>query len=255
MSSGRKKSEVPEIKAPPTITRTEFANPLGDRFISETKKNTQSVFSELSPVTQGMVNRSLSGMIRLFDEIDAPDAVRQQAINQRADDFYNLQAAGLNRDHDDRMKQTRSDLSKRFGGTYNATFGTDLMSRMERDHGSLLGDVRLQANLLGEDLRRDDQADRLQRFALFQNFLGDLNNQAQGLGSQGVQVLQNERTRATDLAITRANMIQRAQAMDAEARARRSSLIGTLVGTGVSLASAGTGSIAGSLLGLGKTVK
>lgn len=223
MSLGRKKSKtkVVKVNAPPAITKVEFNSPTGDRFVTTTKGSNQTFESFLTPTTQMTVAESLKGLQQLAQELNQPDATRQQAIHQRSQDFYDLQAAGINSQADAQIAKTRSNLAQRFGGAYNATFGTNMLVQLEGNRLSQLAEAQKQANLLGEDLYKADEDSRVRRFALFQNYLADLNNQARGLQSTGSNVLMGESSRATDLATQRANLAMQASARDAALEAEQ----------------------------------
>lgn len=210
MSLGRKKAKEVKIVAPPPITRVEFNSPTGDRYVTTTSGGKQTFESYLNPTTKMTVQESLKGLNQLAKELNQPDPVRQQAIDQRSRDFYDLQATGINRDADAQISKTRSNLAQRFGGAYNATFGTNLLARLEENRLGQLAEAHKQSALLGEDLYRADENSRIRRFSLFQNYLADLNNQARGLQSNGSSVLLSEANRESDLAVQRANLAMQA---------------------------------------------
>ncbi|WP_303673612.1 hypothetical protein [Vampirovibrio chlorellavorus] len=224
MSLGRKKkstTKVVKVSAPPPITRVEFNSPTGDRYVTTTQNGQQTFQSYLNPTTRQTVEESLKGLQQLAKELNQPDPVRQQAINQRSRDFFDLQSSDINAQADAQLAKARSSLAKRFGGAYNATFGTNLLAQMEGNRLGQLADASKQAALLGEDLFRADEDSRVRRFALFQNYLADLNNQARGLQSNGSGVLLNESQRATDLAVQKANLALQASRQDALAQSEQ----------------------------------
>lgn len=224
MSLGRKKTETKVVKvvAPPPITRVEFNSPTGDRYVTTTKGSNQTFESFLTPTTKLTVEESLKGLQQLAKELNQPDATRQQAITQRSRDFYDLQAAGINSAADAQIAKTRTNLAQRFGGAYNATFGTNMLVQLEGNRLGQLAEAQKQANLLGEDLYKADEDSRIRRFSLFQNYLADLNNQARGLQSNGSSILLNEADRATDLAVQRANLALQASTRNATLEAEQS---------------------------------
>lgn len=216
MSLGRKKKKTKKVvvKSQPTIQTVDYLSPTGDRFTTTVDNGVQSFGSSLGAPTQSIVNESLQGMLDLAKDLREPDGARQEAITQRSRDFYDLQARGINRTADERLFQTQSDLSKRFGGTYNATFGGDLLARMERDRQDRLSDAQKESSLLGEDLYRNDEDSRIRRFSLFQNYLNDLNNQARGLQTSAANTLDSNRQQADTLAIQRATLMNQLQLQD-----------------------------------------
>jgi hypothetical protein len=217
MSQGRKKKE-PKIDAPPAVTTTVYTNPLGDQFTSVTSGGAESHSSRLSSGTQAMADESSNALQSLAKELNMPDERRLQAIGDRSRDYYDLQAGGINQDVDDILSRTKSDLNKRFGGAYNATFGTSLLGDIESNRVDRLVDARKESALLGEDLYQQDEDSRIRRFTLFQNYLNDLNNQARGLQSSNAAILANERGRATDVAVDRANLAYRYAELDQRTR-------------------------------------
>jgi hypothetical protein len=70
------------------------------------------------------------------------------------------------------------------------------------------------AALLGENLTQNDQASRIQRFNLFQNYLAGLNDQAQGVQSNNADILSTAQQQANDLAVQRANLVSRMSAQN-----------------------------------------
>jgi hypothetical protein len=232
MSSGRKKSKPPKIVAPPPTTRVEVSTPSGDRFVTVKNGSTQTFESYLTPETRSTVEASLKGMQTLAQELNQPDAARQNGIDRRAQDFFDLQAANINSQADSIIAKTRSNLAKRFGGAYNATFGTNLLAGLEGNRLGQLAEASKQASLLGEDLYTADENSRVRRFTMFQNYLADLNNQARGLQSNGSTILLNESQRESDLAVQRANLAmqlynQDMAANNAQARQDRENVLKT----------------------------
>lgn len=99
MSLGRKKkntAKVIKVSAPPPITRVEFNSPTGDRYVTTTQNGQQTFQSYLNPVTKQTVEESLKGLQQLAKELNQPDPVRQEAINQRSRDFFDLQSSDIN---------------------------------------------------------------------------------------------------------------------------------------------------------------
>jgi hypothetical protein len=216
MPIGSKKSSSPKvtIDAPPPIQQVNFNAPTGDQYTSAMQNGVETFQSQLSPQTQATVSTSLAALQSLANELQQPDAVRQAAIDQRSQDFYNLQAEGINQNADLQLAKTQSDLSKRFGGAYNASFGADLMAQLQNERLNQLADAHQQAALLGEQLTQDDQSSRIQRFNLFQNYLSGLNDQAQGVQPNNGDILSASLQQANDLAIQRANLAARLSAQD-----------------------------------------
>lgn len=224
MSLGRKKNKdvsAPKIVAPPRVTEAEYGLPTGDRYLSRQEGHRETTESLLSPMTRETVARGQQALVDLAGELSSPDARRMQEIHRRGQDFFDLQAQGIHADADARFAQTASDLSRRFGGSYNATFGTDLLGRLEMNRLNQLYAARKEAALYGEDLARADEDSRIRRFQLFQNYLGDLNNQARGHATMGATLLQNERNRDQDLAIMRAQLAQQAGRYNQQAELAR----------------------------------
>ncbi len=212
MSSGRKKSNIkpPEVDAPPRITTYDFHSPTGDRYVTSVDGDKQITRSYLSPLTQQMVNRSQQGLVDISEGLVRTDAQRAADIRQRSQDFYDLQARNINEEADEILAKGQSQIAHRFGGAYNATFGTDYLARLEKDRLSQLHTAGKEASLLAEDLYARDESSRLQRLGFFQNYLAGLHDQSWGPASLGSGLLQTETNRAHDLAILRTNMAQQA---------------------------------------------
>lgn len=236
MSSGRKKSKN-KIKAPPQITRTEYNLPTGDSYRSETQGGTERFSASLSGTTRNLVGQSQTALKTLAKEIRKPGDQRAKDIRNRADDFFGLQSESINKSADDLLKKTQTGLNKRFKGSYNATFGTDLLSKVEDDRLNRLMRSRKESNLLAEDLYQNDEDRRIRRFSLFQNYLNDINNQARGFATQGSNVLSSERNRATRVATAQAQLDQAADFKAADLRnaaeARRFNAIQGIVTPGL----------------------
>lgn len=202
MSLGRKKTEQTiKVDYPKPVTRTTYTNPFGDRFISTSANGKETYNSKLSSKTQFIVNESLSGLQSLAQELNAPDARRMQQIIDESQGYYDLQADGINEDLDNVLARTKTDLNKRFGGAYNATFGTSMLSGIEGTRIDKLSDARKQAVLLGEDLAQQDEDSRIQRFNLFQSYLNDLSNQARGFQTNSSTVFSTDRQRVGTAAL------------------------------------------------------
>ncbi|HEY9746474.1 MAG TPA: hypothetical protein V6C99_09690 [Oculatellaceae cyanobacterium] len=84
-----------------------------------------------------------------------------------------------------------------------------MLADVEKGRIERLANARKEAALLGEDLHRQDENSRMQRFALFQNYLNDLSNQARGLQTSNAALFASERQRDSDLAVNRANLALR----------------------------------------------
>ncbi len=207
MSVGKKASvKAPAINAPPQVTQYDFLSPTGDRYTSRRENNFEINESFLTPQTRQTIGTSLDALDNLASELHMPDVRRVNQINQRGLDFYNLQAQGINAEADQIFGKAASDLSKRFGGTYNATFGTDYLSRLENNRLSNLSNAGKEAMLLAEDLYLQDEDSRSRRFGLFNNYLTNEFNKAQSLAGLGGNVLGNEASRAQSLAVNRAQL-------------------------------------------------
>ncbi len=245
MSFGKKESKNNgkiKINAPPPITQYEFNSPTGDVFKSRTEGGRQISEAHLSPLTRQMANRSQQNLLGLSAEFGKSDRERAADIRARAQDLFDMQARGINEDADDIMSKARSNLSRRFGGSHAATFGTDLMSRLEKDRLAELSDARRQAGLLGEDLFNSDEDSRMRRFNVFLGYLNTLHNQAAGADNTGANLLLNENQRATDVAIARARLLDSARNRNTARANQRMSLISNALPYG--------GAAVGGLIGL-----
>lgn len=246
MSLGRTRSvKTPKIVAPPRITSQEFTMPTGDRYLTQRNGNKETSNSILSPLTGRTVDTSQAALSELAGEIRNPDARRIQDIALRGQDFYDLQANVINSEADSLFGKAASDISKRFGGTYNATFGTDLLAQLEGNRLSQLSGAAKEARLLAEDLYSRDEDSRMSRFNMFQGFLAGLNNEAMQAGSMGSDLLMNESNRAQDLAISRTRMVQDAQRYnqltDLQKRQQRLDVMKVIAGTATDVAKIAAG--------------
>ena len=237
MSLGRKpaKAKAPVIEAPPQMTHFEFLSPTGDQYNVRRDGSSQFATTTLSPLSSQTVQTGQEALLGLADELIAPDNQRVQDIADKSLDYYILQAQGINAQADDILAQAESDLSKRFGGTYNATFGADYLARLENNRLAQLSTAAKEATLFGEDLYAQDEDSRIRRFELFQDYLTTEFDKANAAWSAGSNTLQNEAGRAQDLAVARANLVQNAsrynQEADLRARQQRLTTLNTLRNT------------------------
>ncbi|MDX2083831.1 MAG: hypothetical protein SFZ03_00380 [Candidatus Melainabacteria bacterium] len=207
MSFGRKKNDSPPpVQAPPAITRVEFNAPIGDRFISEVVGSTQTAKAELSPFTQALVDQSADAALEALSGLIQPDATRSAQIQQRADDYFQDLSRTINDSADDAIRRTQSGLARRFGGSANATFGNDLIDRLERSRQQELAGARRNANLLGEELSQNDETSRVRRLSTFLNLVNAPFEQSYSLFVPSSDTLLQERQRETDLARFRASL-------------------------------------------------
>ncbi len=223
MSFGKKKSKTPKIKisAPPAIQQFEFRSPTGDVFKTRQEGTTQVNESQLGDFSQNVVSQSQQGISNLADALKRPDAQRAADIRRRSDDQFQLQAQNINQEADTIFSKARSTLAKRFGGSINSTFGNDLLARLEGNRLGQLTDARRRSNLLGEQLALSDEDSKIRRIGVFQSFLNDLTAQAQGFAQTGSSLLQNENRRASDIAIARASLLQKAATQEDNLAIRR----------------------------------
>ncbi len=230
MSFGKKKSKTPKIKisAPPQTQQFEFRSPTGDIFKTRQEGTTQINESQLGSFSQGLVSRSQEGLTSIANALDRPDAQRATDIRKRSDDLFKSQAQGINQDADNIFSKARSTLAKRFGGSFNSSFGNDFLARLENNRLGQLAGARRQSNLLGEQLALSDEDSRIRRAGVFQSFLNDINAQAQGFSQTGSSLLQNETRRASDIAIARAGLLQRAISQENTVASRRRSSLGQI---------------------------
>ncbi|MEM0952099.1 MAG: hypothetical protein AAGI66_08170 [Cyanobacteria bacterium P01_H01_bin.74] len=239
MSLGKKRSSTPKIKieAPPRITRVDTVTPTGSSFSSINAGSTIRNEITLDPLTRATMNSSLSGLYNLTNSLAGDDNARSAEIADKANAFYNQQATSINEAADLSRQSLASQLSRQFGGRYNATFGNDLLARQERDRLAQLSEARQNASLLAEDLNQADEASRINRFGVLQGYLDTLTNQALGVQSRGSQLLQTDRNQAANQALQRANLLQRYyNDSAANDRINRSNLLGTIGGTTLGLA-------------------
>ena len=248
MSFGKKKSKAPKVQiaAPPQIQQVEIRSPIGDVFRSRQEGNTQINETELGEFSSLLGERSQQGLLDEVSGLGKTDAQRRQDIQERASDLFKTQAQGINRDADDQLSRARSLLSNRFGGTFNSTFGNDYLSRLENNRLVELSDARRRSNLLAEDLTQSDQDSRIRRLGVFQGLLNNIVAQAQGAAQTGGGILANENQRATQLAVSRAQMIQNAYTRGEQLDIQRRQ--NSLASVGLGLASDFGSGIIGAIL-------
>jgi hypothetical protein len=245
MPIGRKPTRVkmPVISAPPQVTNVEFISPLGDQYGMERQDNKQIADATLSPLTAHTIRTSQEALLDLANEFYAPDSERVQDIADKSLDYFELQAQGINTQADDILSQAQSDLSKRFGGTYNATFGADYLSRLENNRLTQLSNAAKEAALVAEEMYSRDEDSRMRRFGLLSDYLSGEFDKASTVWELGANLLQEDANRAQSLATARANLAQNAMRYNQEsqlkARQQRLNLMQALMNAGSRVISAG----------------
>ena len=243
MTLGRTKNvSAPRISAPPSITQYQYQTPTGDMYSVARNGNTEMNQSILSPQTEATVATSQEALGNLASDLNQTDPQLVQDIAQKSQNFYDLQAQNINHNADALNSQTQSDLAQRFGGAYNATFGTTLLGQQNKNRLNQLYSASKDATMYGQNLYQQDQQNKIQRFQAFGNYLNDQNRQAQDITQYGSGLLQNEAGRAQNLAISRAQLLQNAQLHNQnttlQLRQQRLGLIQNLMSAGSSMAGA-----------------
>lgn len=217
MTLGRKPEKVktPVISAPPQITQAEFTAPTLDQYQVTRSGNQQQFDAVLSPLTRQTIQSSQEALQSLADELSAQ---RMLDIAGKGLDYYMLQSQGINAEADGIASKAQSDLARRFGGAYNATFGATYLAGLEQNRLAQLSKAAKEAALVAEDLAVQDEESRVRRFALFQNYLTNEQAKAENAWDLGSQLLQDDAARAQNLAITRANLAQNAMRYNQEAQ-------------------------------------
>lgn len=220
MPLGRKPEKVkaPVINAPPQITNAEFTSPTQDLYQVQRAGEQQQFSATLSPLTRQTVQSSQEALQSLADELNTPDAQRLYDIANKGLDYYTLQSQGINAEADQLVSKAQSDLSKRFGGAYNSSFGAAFLAKLEQNRLSQLSSAAKDAAMVAEQLYTQDEDSRLRRFALFQNFLTTEQSKAENAWELGSHLLQDDAARAQNLAVTRANLAQNAMRYNQEAQ-------------------------------------
>jgi hypothetical protein len=209
MPIGRKKKTT-DIQAPPPVSSVSYTSPLGDVFTTVQRGARQLNQVTLSPGSQRLVEDSRLGMQQSVNELGVSTPERLQQIRDRGADFYSGLADVINEESGREQSKLRSQMAQRFGGSLGATFGNDLLARQENNRLRRLTDARQQAGLLGEDLYREDEADRTRRLNAFQNVVNSFQNTAFSSNQLGSTILGSERSRLTDIGLARARMLQQA---------------------------------------------
>jgi hypothetical protein len=239
MSAGRHPNKItaPKINAPTPVTQYNFSSPTGDTYSTKREGNTQYSQNSLSPQTQSTIYASQNGLQGLAQDLAQPDAQIAQNIAQQSQNFYDLQAQNINNESNSLLSQTASDLSHRFGGAYNATFGALSLGQLQKNRLNQLYNAGKEATLLGQDLYNQNQQNKINRFQVFNNYLNNQYNQANGSNSLGSNLLENEASRAQNLGIDQAKLQEQAalsnQNIANQAAQRKLAVIkGLIVATG-----------------------
>jgi len=207
MPIGRKATvQAPTIHAPAIVTQTSFNAPTGDQYNAIRDGNLQFSLNNLTPQTQATIDASQAGLQGLAQDLAQPTDAEVQNIQDQAQNYFDLQAQNINNQSNNLVAQTASDLSHRYGGTYNSTFGAYALGQLQNNRLNALYNAGKDALQMGQNLYNQNQANQIDRFQVLNNYLLDQFNQAQGIYNTGSSLLQDETNRAQNLSIDQAKL-------------------------------------------------
>lgn len=260
MSVGRNANTIkaPTINAPTPITQYSMGSPTGDIYSTIRDGNSQYTQDSLTPQTAATIQTSQNALQDLAQNLAQPNDQMYQNIADKAQNYYDLQAQNINNTSDNLYNQTTSDLANRFGGAYNSTFGAMDLGQIQKNRLNALYNAGSAATMYGQDLYNQDQANQINRFQVFNNYLTNLYNQAQSANTLGSNLLENEANRAQNLSIDQAKLQMQAaianQNAARQAAQRRAALLGGIIQTAGYLAAPATGgasAVAGQMIASG----
>jgi|GEM_PF-3071148 len=260
MSAGRNPNTIkaPTINAPDPITQYSMGSPTGDIYSTIRNGNSQYTQDSLTPQTASTIQTSQSALQDLVQNLAQPDDQMYQNIADQTQNYYDLQAQNINNASDNLYNQTTSDLANRFGGAYNSTFGAMELGQIQKNRLNALYNAGNEATMYGQDLYNQDQANQINRFQVFQNYLTNQYNQAQSANTSGSNLLENEANRTQNLSIDQAKLQMQAdianQNAARQAAQRRAAILGSAIQAVGYIASPSTGgasAIAGQMIAKG----
>lgn len=165
MSFGRKKNSA---ATQPTTT----VLPNGDKVLQKYTKGGWVVSTQMTPQSQAQYNAQQFAIQQLTNDLNTPpEADALKAENFKNTILQSLRSA-ITRDSNERQGLVQSDLSKRFGGSTQSTFATDLLGQLEKDRLSQLSQAEGDATLLGEQLKQETDNARLRKLQILQGQVG-----------------------------------------------------------------------------------
>ncbi len=152
----------------------QFTLPSGDRLKQAFSQKQILTMPQLSARNQQRVNQLTAGLDRLTaDFLGGNVSEAKQAASYR-DAFFEKLRGAINEGAAGSADEIRSDLAKRFGGTSYATFGNDLLARVEKNRLNALSGAKLDAEAAANQLLQDLEHRKLQRIQTLQGQLSAL---------------------------------------------------------------------------------
>lgn len=212
MPFGRKKANPVKI-APsgPAVLRTRTGDGQGNLSTSEiTPDGTLLTDTQLSPERQALGQLSQRNLTRLATELSqGGTATDRDTARRLSESTYTSLSRTINGESSAQRDLVRSELSRRFGGTTAATFGNELLARVEGERLGSLSQARAEADAAGADQLRDLENARIQRLSVFSKLVEGNSSLAAQLNSRSSSLFQTERSRRQSKSLAVANLRQR----------------------------------------------
>jgi hypothetical protein len=123
------------------------------------------------------LNWTQQAMSRLSrDLVQRPGAEAQKIESYQKQLFEKLSQA-IHESADASLSRTQSNLAKRFGGSISSTFGTDLLSRIEKQRMQSISDAQLDASLTGYQLANELDQMKTRKLSALQGQFSHLSSQ------------------------------------------------------------------------------
>lgn len=167
MSFGRKSRQ-------PQFQPFKVVLPTGDRIVQRYNDGAIEVVPKLSQASKHQLAQSNRAIKQLTNELIRRPGQERELINSQKQLFYDRLRRAIDEASNARVSQTRSDLARRFGGSLNATFGNDLLSRLERERLNATREAQTDSTLFGQYLLNAADQSRLLKLQALQGQMGAL---------------------------------------------------------------------------------
>jgi hypothetical protein len=141
---------------------------------SQSSSTTTSSLSQLTPTFRRNLNRNQTLIQQLTNQLVRPPQAETRRIQSYQNTFFDKLRNAINQSADASYSKTQSDLAKRFGGSLASTFGTDLLSRLEKNRLGAIEDARTEAELVGQQLFQEAEQSRIRKLQALQNQFSQL---------------------------------------------------------------------------------
>ncbi len=152
----------------PEFSPFTFRLPTGDQVRQVYEDGRLIIEPVLSAFNRRQLLQNQRNIARLSQELGRSSTAENRQVASYRNQFLQQMRQAIDSSADLSRSQTLSDLSNRFGGRYSATFGNDLLSRLEKNRQSALSEASANALLLGEQLRNEADQNRIRRIQLLQ---------------------------------------------------------------------------------------